>query len=178
MIEMDERKPMNVLFVGGANAARSIMAEAILHREGKGAFRAFSAGVRPASQVHPYAIDLLSRMNFDVRDLRPKSCLSFIEGGEPALDFVFSVCDGATDVLGSAWPGNPVTGHWALPDPAAAGGNHAEARLAFADVFRMLNNRIAILASLPIQSLDRRLLNRQLDLIAARKDDLKAPAAA
>jgi arsenate reductase len=128
--------------------------------------------------VHPYTLDLLGRLNFDVSELRPKSCLGFIESGAPPLDFVFSVCDSAADALGTAWPGNPVTGHWGVPDPTAAQGNVAEIRLAFADVFRMLNNRITLLASLPIRSLDRRSLDQQLEHIASRKDVLKAPSAA
>jgi|SRR5580704_1471152 protein-tyrosine-phosphatase len=116
MIAMDGRNPVNVLFVGGANAARSIMAEAILNREGKGSFQAFSAGIQAGVEVHPYAIDLLSRMSFDVSGLRPKSCLGFVEAAAPPLDFVFSVCEGAADELAAGWPGNPVTAHWDLPD--------------------------------------------------------------
>jgi protein-tyrosine-phosphatase len=178
MSEAGERTPMKVLFVGETNSARSIMAEAILNREGKGKFQAFSAGIQPGSRVHPYAIDLLSKLSFDVSKLQSKSCLNFAGPDGPALDFVFTVCDRVADTLGATWPGIPVTGHWGVPDPAAAKGNDAEVRLAFADVFRMLNTRVVIFASLPIRSLDRRSLDRQLGLIASRKDVLKAPTAA
>src|SRR5689334_1253869 len=114
MIDMNEKKLLKVLFVGGANSVRSIMAEAILNREDGDKFEAFSAGTRPGTQVHPYAIDLLTRMNFDMSRLAPKSCLTFVEPGALPLDFVFTVCDGAADALDAAWPGNPVTGHWGL----------------------------------------------------------------
>jgi protein-tyrosine-phosphatase len=176
MTEMSQRKPINVLFMGRTNSTRSIMAEAILNHDGQGRFQAFSAGIEPASEVHPYAIELLSRLGFDVNGLAPKSCLNFASPEAVSLDFVFSVCDSAPDTADrTRWPGNPLTGQWGVPDPAAARGKDAEIRLAFADTFRMLNQRIAMLTNLPIRLLDR--LSPRLGL-SANRDAVKAPAAA
>jgi arsenate reductase (thioredoxin) len=170
-------QPLNVLFLGGRNAVRSIMAEAILNHEGMGRYRAFSAGREPGGKVHPATLDLLSKLSFDISGLHSKSWLEFVGPDAAPLDFVFTVCDGADDAA-CAWPGNPVTGHWGLPDPAAVRGKDPEMRLAFADAFRMLNNRIVIFTSLPIRSLDQLSLRRQLDLIARRNDSFKSAAAA
>jgi arsenate reductase len=177
MIETSNQEPLNVLFLGGRNAVRSIIAEAILNREGMGRYRAFSAGREPGGKVHPAALDLLSKLNFDVGGLRSKSWLEFVGPDAVLLDFVFTVCDSAADAA-CAWPGQPVIGHWGLPDPAAVQGKDPEIRLAFADAFRMLNNRIVVFTSLPVRSLDQSSLRRQLDLIARRNDSLKSAAAA
>jgi arsenate reductase (thioredoxin) len=161
----DTPRTYNVLFLCTGNSARSIMAEVILNRAGQGKFRAFSAGSQPKGQVHPYALDLLRRMNFDVSGLRSKSWSEFAKPDAPKLDFVFTVCDNAAAETCPVWPGQPMTAHWGVPDPAAATGNEAEVRLAFADAFRMLSNRINIFVSLPLRSLDALSLQRQLDAI-------------
>jgi arsenate reductase (thioredoxin) len=163
-------RPFNVLFLCTGNSARSILAEAILNREGKGNFRAFSAGSQPKGQVHPYTLDLLRRLNFDVSGFRSKSWSEFSGPGAAPLDFVFTVCDNAAGETCPLWPGQPMTAHWGVPDPAAATGAEAELRLAFADAFRMLSNRISIFVSLPLRSLDKFALQRQLDDIGKAKD--------
>jgi protein-tyrosine-phosphatase len=162
-------KVFNVLFICTGNSARSILAEAILNREGRGKFRAFSAGSHPKGAVHPYAIDLLKRMNYSVDGVRSKSWGEFAEPGAPPLDFAFTVCDNAAGEVCPIWPGQPMTAHWGLPDPAAAEGSEAEKRAAFADAFRMLNNRISIFVNLPIASLDKLSLKRRLDEIGRFK---------
>ena len=155
----------SVLFLCTGNSARSVMAEAILNRLGQGRFRAFSAGSQPKGQVHPYTIDLLKKLNHDVSKLRSKSWLEFSATDAPKLDFVFTVCDSAGAEACPIWPGQPMTAHWGIPDPAAAQGNDAEVRLAFADAYRMLNNRIGIFVNLPIQSIDQLTLKKHLDAI-------------
>ncbi len=162
-------RPYNVLFLCTGNSARSILAETILNREGRGNFRAFSAGSQPKGQVHPYALDLLRKMNFDVTALRSKSWNEFAGPGATPLDFVFTVCDNAAGETCPFWPGQPMTAHWGVPDPAAATGSEAEVRLAFADTFRMLSNRISLFVSLPLKSLDKLTLQRQLHSIGLSK---------
>jgi arsenate reductase (thioredoxin) len=168
----------NVLFLCTGNSARSIMAEVLLSRAGQGKFRAFSAGSQPKGQVHPYALDLLRKLNFDVSGLRSKSWQEFSGPDAPKLDFVFTVCDNAAAETCPVWPGQPMTAHWGVPDPAAASGNEAEIRLAFADALRMLSNRINVFVSLPIRSLDQLSLQRQLDAIGKTKDAGQDPASA
>lgn len=160
----------NVLFLCTGNSARSIMAEAILNREGRGRFRAFSAGSQPKGTPHPYTLDLLRKLNFDVRGFRSKSWLEFSGPNAEPLDFVFTVCDNAAGEACPFWPGQPMTAHWGVPDPAAAEGNEAEVRFAFADTFRMLSNRIGIFVNLPLRSLDRLTLQAQLDNLGKSKD--------
>lgn len=160
----------NVLFLCTGNSARSIMAEAILNREGGANFRAFSAGSQPKGQPHPYTLDLLRKLNFDVSALRSKSWNEFSGADAPPLDFVFTVCDNAAGEACPFWPGQPMTAHWGVPDPAAVTGNEAQMRLAFADTFRMLANRIAIFVSLPLRSLDRLTLQAQLNDIGRTRD--------
>lgn len=172
---MSERA-FNVLFLCTGNSARSIMAEAILNREGRGKFRAFSAGSQPKGEIHPYALDLLRRSNFDVSGLRSKSWNEFSAPGAPALDFVFTVCDNAAAEPCPYWPGQPMTAHWGIPDPAAAQGSEAEVRLAFAEAFRFLFNRISIFVSLPLRSLNKLSLQQQLDAIGKAKDETGKPA--
>ena len=155
----------NVLFLCTGNSARSVFAESILNRLGAGRFRAFSAGSHPKGAVHPFALDLLGRLNYPTRNLRSKSWDEFAQAGAPALDFVFTVCDSAANEICPLWPGQPMTAHWGVPDPAAAEGSEAERRLAFAEAYRMLNNRIGILVSLPMASLDKLSLQRRLDEI-------------
>lgn len=163
-------RPFNVLFLCTGNSARSIMAEAILNREGRGNFRAVSAGSQPKGEPHPYTLDLLRKLNFDVGALRSKSWSEFSGPGAPPLDFVFTVCDNAAGEACPYWPGQPMTAHWGVPDPAAATGNETQVRLAFADAFRMLSNRIAIFASLPLRALDKRTLQAQLNDIGKTRD--------
>lgn len=171
------KKVYNVLFLCTGNSARSIMAEAILNRDGQRNFRAFSAGSKPKGQVHPYALDLLRKLHYDVSKARSKSWLEFSQPDSPKLDFVFTVCDNAAAEACPYWPGQPMTAHWGVPDPAAATGNEAEIRFAFADALRMLTNRINIFVSLPLAKLDRLSLQKQLDAIGKTKD-AGAPATA
>jgi arsenate reductase (thioredoxin) len=174
----DDKTPFNVLFLCTGNSARSIMAEVILNRAGQGRFRAFSAGSQPKGQVHPYALDLLRKLNYDVSGLRSKSWQEFSGADAPKLDFVFTVCDNAAAETCPVWPGQPMTAHWGVPDPAAATGKEAEVRLAFADALRMLSNRINIFVALPIRSLDQLSLQRQLEAIGRNKDAGQDPASA
>ena len=155
----------NVLFLCTGNSARSILAECILNREGKGRFRAFSAGSQPKGQVHPFAIELLKKLNHPTAGLRSKDWEEFAVAGAPVMDFVFTVCDNAANEVCPVWPGQPMTAHWGLPDPAAAEGTEAERHLAFAEAYRMLLNRISIFTNLPMRSLDRLALQKRLDEI-------------
>ena len=141
------------------------LAEAHLNRAGQGRFKAYSAGSQPKGEVHPYALDLLRSLNFDVSGLRSKSWSEFAKREAPKLDFVFTVCDNAANETCPVWPGQPMTAHWGIPDPAAATGNEVEVRLAFAEAMRWLSNRINIFVSLPMRSLDGLSLQRQLDAI-------------
>ena len=178
MVERVEPKIFNVLFICTGNSARSIIAEAVLNRAGQGRFRAFSAGSRPKGLVHPYALDLLRKLNFDVSAARSKSWQELSGPEAPKLDFAFTLCDDAAAETCPVWPGQPMTAHWGLPDPAAATGNDAEIRLAFADTMRMLTNRINIFVSLPIKSLDLLTLQKQLDAIGKTKAVGSDPARA
>jgi protein-tyrosine-phosphatase len=155
-------KPYNVLFLCTGNSARSILAECALNRLGRGRFRAYSAGSFPKGEVHPFALDLLRRQDYQTEGLRSKSWDEFAAPGAPELDFVFTVCDNAANEVCPIWPGQPLTAHWGLPDPAAAQGNEAERRLAFADTLRMLNNRIGAFVNLPIRSIDKLSLQKRL----------------
>jgi arsenate reductase len=152
----------NVLFLCTGNSARSIIAEAIMNRLGNGKFRGYSAGSQPKGAVHPYTIDLLRKLNYDTSAFRSKTWLEFSNSDAPELDFVFTVCDNAAAEACPVWPGQPMTAHWGLPDPAAVQGSDAERRLAFADTLRMLNNRIGVFVSLPIKSLDKLSLQNRL----------------
>jgi protein-tyrosine-phosphatase len=158
-------RPYTVLFLCTGNSARSILAEAILQREGKGKFVAFSAGSQPKGEIHPYARDLLAQLGHPVEGLRSKSWDEFAVPGAPQLDFVFTVCDNAAAEVCPVWPGQPMTAHWGLPDPAAAEGTEAERRLAFAETYRLLKNRITAFVNLPISSLDRLSLQTRITSI-------------
>lgn len=163
-------KIYNVLFLCTGNSARSVLAEAILEREGVGKFRAFSAGSQPKGEVHPYTIDLLQKLNYNTDRFRSKSWEEFSAPDAPHLDFVFTVCDSAANETCPIWPGQPMTAHWGVPDPAAAEGTEAERRFAFADAYRMLNNRISIFVNLPLASLDQLTLRKRLKEIGAMQD--------
>ncbi len=167
--ETSSDKVYNVLFLCTGNSARSIMAEAILAREGRPRFRAFSAGSYPAGSINPYALDLLKQFNHPTADLRCKSWDEFANPGAPKMDFVFTVCDKAAGEVCPIWPGQPMTAHWPFEDPAAFEGPEAEKRALFARVYGYIANRIAIFVSLPIDSLDRLSLQQRLDQIGARQ---------
>lgn len=162
--------PYNVLFLCTGNSARSIIAEAILAREGQGRFIAHSAGSQPKGEPHPYALDLLRKMNHDTAFARSKSWDEFAEPGAPKLDFVFTVCDSAAAEVCPIWPGQPMSAHWGIPDPAAVTGSEAEKRFAFADTYRMMSNRISIFVNLPLASLDKLVLQKRLDDIGQKND--------
>ena len=155
-------RPFNVLFLCTGNSARSIMAEAILNSIGQGRFRAVSAGSHPKGQVNTHTIQLLKNLNFDTSGFRSKSWTEFAKPGAPPLDFVFTVCDNAAGETCPVWPGQPMTAHWDVPDPAEAVGSVAEVSLAFKDAYRMLAQRIGIFTALPIRSLDKLSLQQRL----------------
>jgi len=152
----------NVLFLCTGNSARSIMAEAILNKIGGGRFHAYSAGSHPKGAVNPNAIQLLQRLGYTTSGTRSKSWHEFAKPGAPALDFVFTVCDDAAGKTCPVWPGQPMTAHWGIPDPAAATGSEAEIALAFNNAYRMLNRRIGIFTALPITSVDQLSLQKKL----------------
>jgi arsenate reductase len=169
-------RAFNTLFLCTGNSARSIIAEAILNKLGAGRFRAFSAGSQPKGQVNPHTVTLLDGLGFDTAAFRSKSWSEFAKPGAPALDFVFTVCDNAAGEACPVWPGQPMTAHWGVPDPAEATGNPAEVALAFKDTYRMLHQRIAIFTALPIPSLDQMSLQARLKEIG-RIDGATAKAA-
>ena len=152
----------HILFLCTGNSARSIMAESILNRVGAGRFRGHSAGSFPTGRVNPHALYLLRRLNYPTGDLRSKSWDEFAQPGASTLDFIFTVCDNAAGEVCPLWPGQPITAHWGIPDPAAAEGSEAEKQLAFKEAFRMLHNRIDIFVNLPLASLDRLTLQQRL----------------
>ena len=156
---------LNVLFLCTGNSARSIMAECIMNREGRGKFKAYSAGSMPIGTVNPFAINLLRKSNYDLSDLRSKSWEEFSTPDAPKLDFVFTVCDNAAGETCPVWPGQPMSAHWGLPDPAAVDGSEAPRAFAFDDVYRMLHQRISIFANLPLETLSKLSLQEHLDEI-------------
>ena len=152
----------NVLFLCTGNSARSVIAEAILNKIGAGKFRAYSAGSHPKGQVNPNTLQLLQRLGYDTTGFRSKSWGEFAKPTAPALDFVFTVCDDAAGETCPLWPGQPMTAHWGIPDPAAATGSPAEIAAAFNDAYRMLQRRIEAFTALPIKALDTLTLQRKL----------------
>ncbi len=152
----------NVLFLCTGNSARSVMAEAILNKSGGGKFRAYSAGSQPKGEVHPQTILLLTRLGYDTSSYRSKSWEEFARAGAPKLDFVFTVCDDAAGESCPIWPGQPMSAHWGIPDPAAASGTSAQIALAFSNAYRMLSQRIGIFAALPFEKLDQLSLQAKL----------------
>ena len=155
-------KVYNVLFLCTGNSARSILSEALLNRHGAGRFRAFSAGSQPAGRVNPFALELLRDAGFPTEGLRSKNWDEFAAPGAPQLDFVFTVCDNAAAEVCPVWPGQPVTAHWGVPDPAAMQGSDESKRKAFRDAFITLERRINLFLSLPIHSLDQLALTRRV----------------
>jgi protein-tyrosine-phosphatase len=169
MHEHPDTKFYNVVFLCTGNAARSIIAEAILNRVGRGRFQAFSAGSHPKGRVNSRALDLLQQLHFDASGLRSKSWTEFAVSDAPRLDFVFTVCDNAAGETCPVWPGQPMTAHWGVPDPAEAEGSPAEIAVAFKNTYRMLNQRIGIFTALPIRSLDQLSLQKRLREIGEMK---------
>jgi arsenate reductase len=164
----------NVLFLCTGNSARSILAEAIVNQRGGGRFKGFSAGSQPRGQVHPYALDLLQSLRLPVDGLRSKSWDEFALAGGPEMDFIFTVCDNAAGEACPAWPGQPMTAHWGVPDPAANQGSEVERRAAFRQAFAALENRIGLFLSLPLASLDRMTLQNRLAAIGRRTPSASA----
>ena len=157
--------PFNVLFLCTGNSARSLIAEAVLNADPSGRFRGFSAGSQPAGAPHPRALQLLDRLGHDTSGLRSKSWDEFARPDAPKMDFVFTVCDSAAAEPCPVWPGQPVTAHWGVPDPAAAAGSDAEIGAAFNLAHRTLATRIGLFAALPVATLERKSLQSQLDAI-------------
>jgi len=165
----------NVLFLCTGNSARSILAESIINKLGKGKFRGFSAGSHPRGQLHPMALALLQKLDYPTDSLRSKSWDEFAAPNNLHLDFVFTVCDNAAGEVCPHWPGQPMTAHWGIPDPAAVEGADVEKSLAFRDAFRSMETRIKLFLSLPLASIDRMRLKERLDAIGrtahGRSDD-------
>jgi arsenate reductase len=158
-------KVYNVLFLCTGNSARSILAEAIINQAGKGKFRGFSAGSHPKGQVHPIALDVLQHLGFPTEGLRSKSWDEFAAPNPLRLDFVFTVCDNAAGEVCPYWPGQPMTAHWGIPDPAAVEGSDTDKSMAFREAFRSMETRIKLFLSLPLASIDRMRLKERLDAI-------------
>lgn len=157
--------PYHVLFLCTGNSARSILAEALLNKLGAGKFVAYSAGSMPTGKVNPNALALLDRLGFSIAGFRSKNWSEFSGPGKPALDFVFTVCDNAANEVCPLWPGQPMTAHWGVPDPAAVQGTQIEIDHAFQTALRVLRRRIELFANLPVQTLDRMSLKKHLDEI-------------
>jgi len=160
----------NVLFLCTGNTARSILAESVLRHEGRGRFNAFSAGSHPKGVVNPYALEFLRAHQLPTDGLRSKSWVEFAQPGAPPMDFVITVCDSAAGEVCPVWPGQPVTAHWGVPDPAAAIGTEEAIRKAFASAAHTLIHRIRLFASLPIEKLDRLPLQRRMQAIGSAND--------
>lgn len=163
-------KTYNVLFLCTGNSARSILAEALLNRLGKGRFHAYSAGSHPAGGINPLAIELLQKSKLAVAGLRSKSWDEFAAPDAPAFDFVFTVCDNAAGEACPVWPGQPMTAHWGIEDPAAAVGSDEDKRKAFSLALAQLNRRLSIFISLPVEKLDHLSLKKQLDDIGRLRE--------
>jgi arsenate reductase len=160
------RRVYNVLFLCTGNSARSIIAEALINHLGRGRFKGWSAGSFPRGQVHPLALELIEKAGLSTRGLYSKSWDEFARPGSPEMDFVFTVCDQAAGEVCPVWPGNPVTAHWGVPDPAAVEGSEGEKRRAFRDAFQRLETRIKLFVALPIEKLDRMALTHRVAEIA------------
>jgi protein-tyrosine-phosphatase len=155
--------PKNVLFLCTHNSARSVMAEMLLNRLGEGRFRAYSAGSHPSGRINPFVKALLDKLGYDTAGLRSKAWDEFALPGAPKLDFVFTVCDQAAGEVCPVWPGQPISAHWGFPDPSSATGTDAEKAAFTADVYRMIERRLQIFASLPLASLSALEIRRELD---------------
>jgi arsenate reductase len=155
----------NVLFLCTGNSARSIMAEALLNAMGRGRFRAYSAGSHPKGHVHPHALELIKKNRLSTDGLRSKNWEEFARSGAPVMDFVFTVCDDAAGEVCPVWPGQPMTAHWGIPDPAAYDGPEEDERRAFFTAYSQLTQRLSIFVNLPLAGLDRLALQKRLDEI-------------
>jgi arsenate reductase len=169
---MMTRPPFNVLFLCTGNSARSILAESILNHWGEGRFRGFSAGSHPRGAIHPCALKLLHSLELPTEGLRSKSWDEFATADAPIMDFVFTVCDQAAGESCPVWPGQPITAHWGMPDPAAVTASDVSQWQAFGDTFRALENRIKIFVALPVASPDRLSLARQVQAIGRLRPDV------
>ena len=161
-------KIYNVLFLCTGNSTRSILSEVLLEHWGRGRFKAYSAGSFPKGAVHPLALDLLEKLQLPTGGLRSKSWNEFARPGAPMMDFVFTVCDQAAGEVCPVWPGNPVTAHWGVPDPAGVQGTEGDQRRAFREAYVTFENRIKLLVALPIEKLDRLAIKRNVDEIGRR----------
>lgn len=168
----------NVLFLCTGNSARSVIGEAILNKVGAGKFQAYSAGSQPKGRVHPETVKLLQGLGYDTSGFRSKSWAEFAEPGAPQFDFVFTVCDSAAAESCPVWPGQPMTAHWGIPDPADAAGSAAEIAMAFREAYRLLNQRISVFSALPLDSLDSLTLRSRLRDIGRMEGATKAPETA
>ncbi len=167
---METERTYNVLFLCTGNSARSIFAESLMNHFGKGRFHAYSGGSHPKGEVHPLALDLLESLGLPTAGLRSKSWDEYAKPGAPEMDFVFTVCDAAAGEMCPVWPGNPVTAHWGVPDPAMVEGDAMERKNAFRAAYRQLEIRIRLFMSLRFEELDRISLKRKLDEIGENRD--------
>jgi len=167
-------QPLNILFLCTGNSARSILAEALMNRLGEDRFKAYSAGSMPKGQVNPHAFPLTRALGFRDEDFRSKPWDEFAVPGAPTLDFVITVCDNAAGEVCPVWPGQPITAHWGIPDPAAAMGTEAEIAVAFREAARLLRNRIELLLALPLAKLDRLSLQAHVREIGTAADNQPA----
>ncbi len=167
-------EPLNILFLCTGNSARSILAEALMNRLGEGRFRAFSGGSIPKGEVNPHAFQLTRALGFEDSEFRSKPWEEFAEPGAPRLDFVITVCDDAAGEVCPIWPGQPITAHWGIPDPAAATGTEAEIAVAFREAARLLRNRIELLLALPVAKLDHLSLQAEVREIGRNADSQPA----
>jgi len=165
---MPDKKIFNVLFLCTGNSARSILAEAYLNSRGGGRYRAYSAGSHPAGAVNPFALDLLQKNRIPAGGLRSKNWNEFAVPGAPQMDFVFTVCDTAAAEVCPVWPGQPMTAHWGVPDPAAVKGSDEDKRRAFFDAYNVLSTRINLFLNLPLEKVDKLKLKGELDKIGKR----------
>ena len=166
---MDTSKPFNVLFLCTGNSARSVIAEALMNKEGAGRFKAYSAGSMPTGRVNPHVRPIVESCGFQVGDFRSKSWDEFATPGAPPLDFIFTVCDNAAGEVCPFWPGQPISAHWGFEDPAAATGTEEEKRAVFSKVARQITTRVNIFNSLPFHTLEKTSIKREMDTIGATK---------
>lgn len=164
----------NILFLCTGNSARSILAEAYLNSAGRGRFMAFSAGSHPVHKVNPFALQLLEKHGLNIEGLRSKDWNEFAQPGAPEIDMIFTVCDDAAGEICPVWPGQPITAHWGVPDPAAVQGSDEEKRKAFLQAFAVLSARINLLLALPLDRLDRLSLKSKLDEIGKTRSRSEA----